>query len=184
MTDKNNNTEKNMEIAQKRARKDILLDYAPYIVIIVVVILLRTFIATPIRVNGASMDPTINNGETMVLNKLSMHMRGLRRWDIVVARADDTHLIKRVIALPGETVKYYDGVLFINGEPVEDKFSLTTTYDFTEITVGENEYFLMGDNRAVSQDSRNPIIGNVSRKDILGKTNIILFPFSRFGMVE
>jgi len=169
---------------QKRAHREVFLDYGPYLVIIIVVILIRTFIATPVRVNGASMDPTLINGETMILNKLVLRVRGIERWDIVVARADGSNLIKRVVGLPGERIKYVEGILFINGEAKEDPFSLTVTYDFDEIIIGPNEYFLMGDNRSISQDSRNPIIGNVDRRDIRGKTNTVIFPFDRFGRVE
>ena len=171
-------------IDQKKAHREIFLNYAPYLIIIIVVILIRTFIATPIRVNGASMDPTLIDGETMILNKLALNIRDINRWDIVVARTDGSNVIKRVVGLPGERVKYEDGVLYINGEAVEDNFSLTITYDFNEIKVDENEFFLLGDNRRISQDSRNPQIGNIHRDDIRGITNIIIFPFGRFGSVE
>ena len=176
--------EETADVVQKRAHREVFLDYGPYLVIIIVVIVIRTFIATPIRVNGASMDPTLTNGETMILNKLVVRVRGIERWDIVVARTDGSNVIKRVIGLPGERIKYQDGILFINGEAIEDPFSLTFTYDFEERRIGSNEYFLMGDNRSNSQDSRNPVIGNVNRRDIRGRTNIILFPFNRFGSVD
>jgi len=176
--------EETIDAKQKRAHRNILLDLYPYLVIILVVVIIRTFIATPIRVNGASMDPTLYNGETMVLNKLAMHLRGIDRFDIVVARTNDSYLIKRVIGLPGERIKYQDGILYINGVEVEDNFALSHTNDFPEVLIDNNEYFLMGDNRFISQDSRNPAIGNIHQNDIRGKTNIILFPFNRFGMVE
>ena len=178
------NEEGEIQVEQKRANREIFLDYAPYLIIILVVIIIRTFIATPIRVNGASMDPTLNNGETMVLNKLGMHLRGINRFDIIVARSDDSFLIKRVIGLPGERVKYEDGRLYINDEKIDDPFSLSQTYDFEEVLVGADEYFVLGDNRHISQDSRNPHIGNIHISEIRGKTNIILFPFNRFGRVE
>ena len=172
------------ELTQKRAHWEIFLDYGPYLVIIIVVIIIRTFIATPIRVNGASMDPTLVNGEMMVLNKLVVRTRGIERWDIVVVRVDNSNLIKRVIGLPGETIKYENGNLYINGQQKEDLFSLTTTYDFAERLIGPNEYFVMGDNRNISQDSRSEQIGNVSKSDIRGRTNIIIFPIGRFGRVD
>jgi len=120
----------------------------------------------------------------MILNKLVVRVRGIDRWDIVVIRVDGSNLIKRVIGLPGETIKYYEGNLYINGEQKDDPFSLTFTYDFEEIKIGANEYFVMGDNRSISQDSRSPQIGNVSRSDIRGRSNIVLFPFNRFGRVD
>lgn len=173
---------KEEEIKQKKANKDIFLDYLPYIVIILTVVIIRTFIATPIRVNGSSMDTTLHNGETMILNKLGMKTKGIKRWDIVVIETDTTHLIKRVIALPGETIKYEDGNLYINNKEMEDKYSLTITEDFEEVTIGKNEYFVMGDNRYISEDSR--MIGTINKSEIKGKTNIILFPIDRFGIVK
>ncbi len=167
---------------QKKANKDILLDNLPYIIIILIIIIIRTFIATPIRVNGDSMDSTLRDGETMILNKLGMRTSGIKRWDIVVIKTDDSYLIKRVVGLPGETVKYENGKLYIANKEVEDKYSITKTEDFDETTVDEDEYFVMGDNRFISKDSR--IIGNINKSEILGKTNIIVFPFNRFGLVE
>ena len=91
---------------QKKANKDILLDNLPYIIIILIILIIRAFIATPIRVNGDSMDPTLQDGETMILNKLGMKTAGIKRWDIIVIKTDDSYLIKRVIGLPGESIKY------------------------------------------------------------------------------
>lgn len=167
---------------QKKANKDILLDNLPYIIIILIIIIIRTFIATPIRVNGDSMDSTLRDGETMILNKLGMRTSGIKRWDIVVIKTDDSYLIKRVVGLPGETVKYENGKLYIANKEVKDKYSITKTEDFDETTIDEDEYFVMGDNRFISKDSR--IIGNINKSEILGKTNIIVFPFNRFGLVE
>ncbi len=171
-----------LEEKQKKANKDIFLDYIPYLIIIIVVIIIRTFIATPVRVNGSSMDTTLKNGETMILNKLGMKVKGIKRWDIIVIKTETTYLIKRVIALPGESIKYEEGQLFINDVLTEDKYSKTLTEDFEEVKVGKNEYFVMGDNRFVSQDSR--IIGAVDKSEIKGKTNIIIFPLDRFGKVK
>lgn len=171
------------EERQKRANRDIFMDYLPYFIIILFVIIIRTYIATPIRVNGASMDPTLKTGETMILNKLAMNVKGLKRWDIVVIKLDNNnYLIKRVIALPGETIKYEAGILYINGAKMIDQYSLTETDDFEEVKVAKDEYFVMGDNRAVSQDSR--VIGPVKKNAIQGKTNLILFPIDRFGKVK
>ena len=179
---KNIKNEEEQELKQKKANKDVFLDYLPYIIIILVVIIIRTFIATPIRVNGTSMDTTLHNGETMILNKLGMKTKGIKRWDIIVIDTDTTHLIKRVIALPGEIIKYENGKLYINNQEIEDKYSLTKTEDFKEVKIGKNEYFVMGDNRFISQDSRT--IGPIDKSEIRGKTNIILFPIDRFGIIK
>ncbi len=177
--EKNNKEE---EIIQKKANRDIFFDYLPYIIIILIVIIIRTYIATPIRVNGTSMEDTLYNGETMILNKLAIATSGVKRWDIVVIELEETHLIKRVIGLPGETIRYENDKLYINDQEVIDKYSRTRTEDFAEVKIGKDQYYVMGDNRSISQDSR--MIGPVSKSEIKGKTNIILFPIDRFGFVE
>lgn len=127
------------------------------------------------------MHPTLQDKEFMILNKISLK-QGINRFDIVVVQENNKYIIKRVIGLPGESVMYKDNKLYINGKVVEDNYSKTTTNDFDNVILGENEYFVMGDNRAVSSDSR--IIGPVNIKNIKGKTNLIIFPFNKIGTVE
>jgi len=127
------------------------------------------------------MHPTLQDKEFMILNKISLK-QGINRFDIVVVQENNKYIIKRVIGLPGESVMYKDNKLYINGKVIEDNYSKTTTNDFDNVVLGENEYFVMGDNRAVSSDSR--IIGPVNIKNIKGKTNLIIFPFNKMGTVE
>lgn len=127
------------------------------------------------------MHPTLQDKEFMILNKISLK-QGINRFDIVVVQENNKYIIKRVIGLPGESVMYKDNKLYINGKVIEDNYSKTTTNDFDNVVLGENEYFVMGDNRAVSSDSR--IIGPVNIKNIKGKTNLIIFPFNKIGTVE
>lgn len=180
--DKENKLANNEDENQKKANKDVFLDYLPYIIIILVVMIIRSFIVTPVRVNGTSMESTLNNGETMLLNKLGMKVKGIKRWDIVVVKTGDTFLIKRVVGLPGETIKYTKGILYINDEKTEDKYASTTTEDFDQIKLSKKEYFVMGDNRFVSQDSR--VIGAINEEEIIGKTNILIFPLDRIGIIK
>lgn len=127
------------------------------------------------------MYPTLQDKEFMILNKISLK-QGINRFDIVVVQENNKYIIKRVIGLPGESVMYKDSKLYINGKVIEDNYSKTTTNDFDNVVLGENEYFVMGDNRAVSSDSR--IIGPVNIENIKGKTNLIIFPFNKMGTVE
>ena len=127
------------------------------------------------------MHPTLQDKEFMILNKISLK-QGINRFDIVVVQENNKYIIKRVIGLPGESVMYKDSKLYINGKVIEDNYSKTTTNDFDNVVLGENEYFVMGDNRTVSKDSR--IIGPVNIKNIKGKTNLIIFPFNKIGTVE
>lgn len=161
-------------------------ELAPYVIILVVVLILKTFVVTIVRVNGSSMVPNLKNGDIMILDRISYRFRPIERFDIVVADGSNTHLIKRVIGLPGDEVVYQDNVLYINKEKVEEPFEHFETEDFSlEVLnakkVPEEYYLLVGDNRIDSLDSRSPRVGFIAQKDILGKTNFTIFPFDRFG---
>ncbi len=154
----------------------------PYIIIILVVVLIRTFIITPVRVNGKSMDPTLENNEIVLLKKYD---KSFERFDIVVFDYGDSHLIKRIVGLPGETLYYYNNELYINDKKIAEDFlpKDTETYDFVwDKEIPEGYYFVMGDNRTNSTDSR--MIGLVSKSEIRGTTDFVLFPFNRFGKIK
>ena len=160
--------------------KPYIKEAIPYIIIVIAVILLRTFIITPVRVSGVSMDPTLSDGEIMLLYKLS----DIKRNNIVVidSGSEDGYLIKRVIALPGETIEYSNDTLYINGKKVSDKYGDGKTEDFEKIKLNDDEFFVMGDNRVWSKDSR--MIGPVKADDIIGTTNVVIFPFNKIGKVK
>ena len=159
-----------------------LKDVMEYVIIILAVLLIRTFVATPIRVSGDSMYPTLKDGNIMILNKIGYEVDGLERFDIVVIKYHDKYLIKRVIGFPGDNIKYKDNKLYINDEYVEEPFleDDVVTWDFEMVgTVPEDSYFVMGDNRVVSMDSRD--LGTFKKSRIIGKTNFTVYPFSNFG---
>ena len=99
-------TEELSNYVTKEAKKDLLMDIGPYLIIIFFVVIIRMFFASPVRVNGTSMYPTLQEGDNMILYKLSKRTRGIKRFDIVVVKTEKDEIIKRVIGLPGETVKY------------------------------------------------------------------------------
>lgn len=174
-----------MEIEEKEPTraKQFFKAVLPYIIIIIVVVLIRTFIITPIQVDGLSMYSTLDDNEILLLKKYD---KDYERFDIVVFDYNNTKLIKRIIALPGETVKYEDNKLYINGEYVEEDFldENMETYDFSLEELGYEEipegyYFVLGDNRTNSTDSR--IIGLISEEELDGTTDFAIFPLSRFG---
>ena len=103
--------------------KEVISEAVPYLVIILVVIIIRTFIATPIKVNGPSMETTLYDGNLMILNKLGAKVNGLKRFDIVVVKTNKTYIIKRIIGLPGESVAYIDGKLYIRNATSADRIS-------------------------------------------------------------
>lgn len=147
----------------------------PYIIIIIVIVLVRTFIATPIRVNGDSMNDTLKNGDYMILKKFTKNH--INRFDIVVVDEHNEKLIKRVIATPNEKVEYKKNKLYINDKYIKNSFGKGNTEDFRDYC-GKNEYFVMGDNRENSLDSRS--FGCVDSSKINGTTNFVLFPFGKW----
>lgn len=153
----------------------------PYLIIILVVVTFRTFIITPIMVSGESMVPTLEGGELMLLKKYDTDYK---RFDIVVVNknVEGDNLIKRVIGLPGETIRYKNNHLYINDKIVEDIHAYGDTNNFQEIILGKDEYFLMGDNREISLDSR--ALGIIKKQEIEGTVGIVLFPFNKFGSVN
>lgn len=166
--------------------KKIVKELIPYIIIVTIVILIRSYIIDPVRVSGDSMYNTLNDGEILLLNRLDYHFNTINRYDIVVVKSDNEKIIKRVIGLPGEHVKYKYGNLYINNEIYHDDFSKeTASFDLTELgydTIPEGKYLVLGDNREISKDSR--IIGLVDKKDILGSTSIRIWPLTKFGKIK
>ena len=163
---------------------DFIKEISVYVIIILIIILLKMYVISPIRVNGTSMDPTLENGDIMILNKIGYRITKIKRFDIVVIKYKDELLIKRVIGLPGEKIKYVNNTLYVNGKKLDEEFDKTYTYNFSlkeigSTTVPDNSYFVLGDNREVSKDSRS--IGFIDREDIVGKSSLTLFPFNRFG---
>lgn len=158
--------------------KNIAKEVYPYIIIIVVVLLFRTFIATPIRVNGPSMDTTLKDGQLMILNKLGKIEKG----KIVVVKTDNDKIIKRVIGMPGDSVYAKDGIVYVNDKEIKEKYISSDTLDFEKVYLKKDEYFVMGDNRAVSMDSR--VLGPIKKSQIMGTTKFRFFPFTKFGNVK
>lgn len=161
-------------------------EYLPYVGIILVVIILRLYVISPVQVDGSSMLPTLKDNEILLLKKYD---HSLDRFDIVVLKYKNEKLVKRIIGLPGETVAYINNQLFINGKMVEESFlpENIQTNDFTLSNIGydtipEGYYFVVGDNRGDSLDSR--YIGLFHKKDIEGTVDFRLFPFNTFGKIS
>ena len=154
-----------------------------YILIIIAVLIIRTFIVTPAIVDGASMDYTLEDGQLVFINKLVYNIKDVERFDIVVLNneEDNDRIIKRIIGLPNETIEYNNNQLYVNGKLVEQNYEVEATEDFTVVTK-ENEYFVLGDNRDVSKDSR--MLGNFNKEDIVGRVNFRILPFKKFGSIQ
>ena len=165
-------------LEKEKKETNVIKEIIPYIVIIIVVVIVRTYFVTPVMVDGDSMNPTLKNNNILLLNKRST----IDRYDIVVIKtvANET-LIKRVMALPGETIYCVNQKIFINGEEIPDKTDLATN-DFEEVTLKDDEYFVMGDNRGDSKDSR--IIGPVKKEEIKGQVVFRFWPFNKIGTLN
>ena len=164
--------------------KESIKELLSYIIIIVFIILIRTFIITPVRVNGISMNPTLKDKEIMILKKFYYYFNDINRFDIVVVKTNDDKIIKRVIGLPGEHLKVESNKLYIDGVETDQTFTFEKTQDFDIRDLGYTKlpsdcYFVMGDNRSNSKDSR--IIGCVSKKQITGKTDLVILPIKNIG---
>lgn len=166
--------------------KKVLKELIPYIVIILVVVVVRTFIVTPVRVQGDSMVPTLQDKDILLLKKYD---RSYDRFDIVILNYNGSKLVKRIIGLPGESISYQDSELYVDGEKIEENF-LPEGLDFHDFdtillessTVPQGYYFVVGDNRNNSTDSR--LIGYIREEDILGTATFRIFPFTKIGTVK
>ena len=175
-----------------------LLDMIRTVLIcIVCVFIFTTIFFKPVKVEGDSMKPTLLDGEYGFSNVFSILNEDYNRFDIVVVKhkEDESLWVKRIIGLPGDTVEYKDEKLYINGEYVEETFLdenyikqqtsdglVMFTYDFGPVTLGEDEVFLVGDNRLVSHDSRS--VGAFKTSDLVSKSVFVYFPFNRMGIVN
>lgn len=173
-----------------------LLDYAIWFAgVWILVQLIIHFVGVFSVVDGDSMQPTLYNGEYLWVNKFSYHFSDPERFDIVIFpvtyAGQESHFVKRVIGLPGETV-YIDeeGKIYIDGEVLEENYGKEpiTLYNRQRaaepVTLGKNEYFVMGDNRNHSSDSRFVSVGNIERSRILGRVEVCVWPFSKIGKIE
>lgn len=162
------------------------------LVVLVLTYCVVTFIGQRTEVIGSSMESTLSDGDNLIVDKITYHFREPKRFEIVVfpyQYVKDTYYIKRIIGLPGETV-FIDGQgrIYIDGEILKETYGKETISDAglasEEIVLGDDEYFVMGDNRNDSADSRFVSVGNIKRENIVGRAWIRIYPFSRMGVLK
>lgn len=172
-----------------------LLNTAIYLLCVLgAVWLVITFVGQRTEVEGASMENTLHNGDNLIVDKLSYRFHDPERFDIIVFPfqfQDNTYYIKRIIGLPGETIQIMDdGSIYINGEKLEENYGMEVIKPETigraaePIELGDDEYFVMGDNRNNSSDSRTDMVGNITRENIIGKAWLRIWPVSDFGVLQ
>lgn len=171
-----------------RSIVEFIKDVSKYIIVIVVVLLICVYVVTLQQVVGPSMNPNFSDGDVLLLNKLEYKFFDVKRNDVIALKYDKSkYLIKRVIGLPGETIEYKDNLLYINGESYREKlYDGMVTEDFSfddegNKVIPDDMYFVMGDNRGNSEDSRS--IGLIAKKDIIGKCVLRLWPLNRFKFI-
>lgn len=193
---------------KEKKKKTLLQEIASFVldlcILLVAFVLLRTFVGEPVWVSGTSMTNTLQNRELLWVSKLAYGegVKGMERGDIVICRypgrkdaawnlgaslsvTRHTVFVKRLVALPGDTVEITGGTLYVNGEAVPDPEKMASTpLDYPLRKLGANEYFVIGDNRRTSHDSRSSDVGPIGREMIMGKATRVIFPFSNWRKAE
>ena len=176
----------------KNVVKEIFSTILYILVVLLGTYLLITFVGQRTSVSGSSMEPTLSNNDQLILDKISYRFSEPQRFDIIVfpfQYAEKTFYVKRIIGLPGETVQIdLQGNIYINGQILNEDYG-KETINFAglavePITLGDDEYFVMGDNRNNSSDSRDPSVGNIRRSNIIGKDWVRIWPLNKFGVLK
>ena len=193
---------KKKEKEKKTLKQEIMSWIWTILAALAIALLIRAFIAEPIRVDGTSMTNTLQDGEIVLVSKLDYLFGEKQRNDIVICRYPGrmngsvnigaavsldsyTLFVKRLVALPGDTVEIKDGHLYVNDEMVPDpEYQGSVPRNFEKITLGEDECFVMGDNRRTSHDSRSDDVGPISASAIMGKVKCVILPFSKIRGVQ
>lgn len=188
-----NETNQTSDGAEKKMDwKKELISWAMYIGFVVVLTwFILTFVGQRTVVDGRSMNATLNDRDNLIVEKLSYRFHDPERFDIIVFPPYGTkeYYIKRIIGLPGETIQIdEEGNIYIDGELLEEDYGLEMIKNpgraIEPVTLGDDEYFVMGDNRNNSVDSRDPRVGNVKRDSIIGRAWVRIWPLSDFGLLK
>ena len=186
----------NQEENNRRGRHGILKEVLDWVVFFVILIgltfLINTYVGQRTYISGPSMQPTLHDGDNLIVDKISYRFTDPKRYDIIVfpyRYQEDTFYIKRIIGLPGETVQVINGYVYINGELRKDEIYGAEVMEDAgiasePITLGEDEYFVLGDNRNNSEDSRFADIGLVKSDHIEGKVWFVLSPSQHRGFLK
>ena len=178
----------------KKKRKGIVRELLSWILYLVfffgAVYLIVQYVGERTVVSGESMYPTLNDGDSLIVDKISYRFVEPDRYDIVVfpfRYQEDTFYIKRVIGLPGETVQITDGKVYINGKALNDSYGYEAIRNpglaSGGITLGRDEYFVLGDNRNNSADSREPSVGMIKRESIIGRAVLRIWPMNKMNFL-
>ena len=171
--------------------REILSTAAYLLVVVALTFLFVQFVGQRTHVNGDSMNVTLEDGDNLIVDKLSYRFSDPKRFDIIVfpyQYQEKTYYIKRIIGMPGETVQVIDGMVYIDGEMLDETYGMEIMQyagvASEPITLGEEEYFVLGDNRNNSSDSRDPSVGNIQEDQIIGKAFLRIWPLNKIGILS
>lgn len=174
--EKTTNQEKEERVKEKISKEEVI----GILLVVVFTFLFTRYVIQMVRVNGESMYPNYCHGDHVLIDKVTLNLKEFERNEVVVLKNNNTRnkfLFKRIIGLPNETVQIKNGLVYINDEPIEDPFKREEMLDAgiaeNKITLGEDEYFVLGDNRNNSNDSR--YFGTIKKDDIYGRELLRLF---------
>ncbi len=183
-------------MARQEDEGSILRELGGWILYILIIVgltyLIITFVGQRTRVSGSSMETTLSDGDNLIVDKLSYRFQEPKRYDIIVfpyQHEENTFYIKRIIGLPGETVQVVDGYTYVNGEILSSDVYGAEVMDSPGIAaqpieLGEDEYFVLGDNRNHSSDSREASVGVLKREYLIGKAWVRIYPFDSVGVIR
>lgn len=180
------------ENKMKNILKEILSISVYLLLVFCAAYLIVTYVGQRTQVSGSSMETTLSDGDHLIVDKISYRFSDPERFDIIVFPFQydtDTYYIKRIIGMPGETVQIDEsGNIYIDGELLEESYGREVIQNpgraSDPVRLGEDEYFVMGDNRNNSSDSRDPSVGNIHRRDIIGRAFVRIWPISKFGILK
>ena len=160
--------------------------------VVVATLLVIRFLGQRTEVSGHSMENTLSDRDNLIVDKITYRFRDPKRYDIIVfpyKYKENTFYIKRIIGLPGETVQITEeGDILIDGEVLEESYGKEVMKSpgiaADPILLGEDEYFVLGDNRNASADSRDPSVGIISGEDIVGRAWLRIWPLNKFGILK
>ncbi len=173
---------------KKYTNKETAIEYIKTIILFIVTFLfIFIFVARSAVTDGVSMYDTLDHGDKIIVEKVSYYFRNPKVNDVVIFPYDQSLYIKRVIGVEGDIIDFKDGIMYLNGEKYSDEHSNVVEYvddvDYP-ITVSKDKYFVLGDNRKVSHDSRFESVGLINKKDIVGKAFIKIYPLNEFKIVK
>lgn len=179
---------------KKKILKELLSTGIYLLIVLALTWLLITYVIQRTEVDGSSMEPTLSSGDNLFVDKISYRFKDPERFDIIVfpfRYKENTYYIKRIIGMPGETVRIdTDGSIYINGEKLEESYgkevirATNIGRAVNPIELGEDEYFVMGDNRNNSSDSRTEAVGNIKRSEIIGRAWVRIWPLDDMGVLK